>query len=99
MLLTEPEIDALVTKSKLINKYNKTIDNESAYEILTAKLEQAAQKNQEMQQSKTQAKAKPEPGFFDSPIVKQAGRTAASIITRSLLGALGMGGRSKKSIW
>lgn len=94
-VLNDGEMDALVAKSKLINKYNKTIDNESAYEILTAKLEAAAQKTQEMQQNKAPAKTKPEPGFFDNPLVKQAGRTATTIITRSLLGALGLGGRSK----
>ena len=45
--------------------------------------------------------AKKEEGFFDNPVVKQVGRTAASVITRSLLGALGLGGRStkKKSGW
>ena len=39
---------------------------------------------------------KQEPGFFDNPVVKQIGRTAANVITRSLLGALGLGGRSSK---
>ena len=40
--------------------------------------------------------AKKEESFFDNPTVKQVGRTAATIITRSLLGALGLGGRSSK---
>ena len=46
--------------------------------------------------------AKKEETFFDNPTVKQVGRTAASIITRSLLGALGLGGRTtrkKKTGW
>ena len=34
---------------------------------------------------------------LDSPVARQVGRTAASMITRSLLGALGLGGKSKKS--
>ncbi len=97
-VLSDAEIDALVSKSKLVAKYNQAVDNESAYEILTAKLEEAAEKTQ--QETTEQRPAKKEPGFFDNPIVKQAGRTAASIITRSLLGALGLGGRSKKkSLW
>ena len=41
-----------------------------------------------------QSRKQKEESFFDNPIVKQVGRTAASIITRSLLGALGLGGRS-----
>ena len=43
-ILNSMEIDALVSKSKLASKYNREINNESAYEILNAKLEEAAQK-------------------------------------------------------
>ncbi|MBC7588663.1 MAG: DUF853 family protein, partial [Chitinophagaceae bacterium] len=102
-ILNEAEIDALVAKSKLIKKYNEIIDTESAYEILTNKLEEAAKKTEDQQsQKQEEKKAKEEPGFFDSPILKQVGRTAANVITRSLLGALGLGGRSttrRKSLW
>jgi DNA helicase HerA-like ATPase len=93
-VLTDAEINAIVSKSKLVAKYNQPVDSKSAYEILTAKLEEAAEKTQEEEPEKRTTKK--EPGFFDNPIVKQAGRTAASIITRSLLGALGLGGRSRK---
>lgn len=96
-VLNETEIDALLKKSKLIDKYNEVIDSHSAYEILTAKLEDAAKKNAEETTKKVEEKAaKEEPGFFDNPVVKQVGRTAANIITRSLLGALGLGGRSSR---
>jgi DNA helicase HerA-like ATPase len=92
-ILSDAEIDAIVAKSKLVGKYNQVIDSQSAYEILTQKLEDAANKTAEVAGDK---KAKPEPGFFDNPIVKQVGRTAASVITRGLLGALGLGGRSNR---
>lgn len=110
-ILSDVEIDALISKSKLANKYNRIVDSESAYEILNEKLEEAAKRTQEQQEAKEQAKqdakeekAKPkEKSFFDNPTVKQVERTAASIITRSLLGALGLGGRStsrkRKSLW
>jgi len=94
-ILSDAEIDGLVAKSKLIAKYNQVIDSNSAFEILTQKLEDAAKKTEQDQQDKKPGK--PEPGFFDNPIVKQVGRTAASVITRGLLGALGLGGRSSKS--
>src|SRR6187401_2045439 len=42
-VLTEGEIELLVSKSKIASKYNKEVDSESAYEILTEKLEEAAQ--------------------------------------------------------
>lgn len=96
-ILSEEEIEALVNNSKLVNKYNRVIDSESAYEILNEKLEVAAEKSV----AKPQKKAAKEESIFDNPAMKQAQRTAASIITRSLLGALGIGGssRRKKNNW
>ena len=98
-VLTDTEIDQLVAGSKLAAKYAKEIDTVSAYEILTRKLEDAAA-------AALQADEKPagasggrttrESSFFDNPVVKQVGRTAASVITRSLLGALGLNGRSRR---
>jgi hypothetical protein len=102
-VLTESEIDSIVSKSRLVSKYNEPMDSQSAYEILNAKLEEAAAKTaalEEEEEEKQEKPAKKEVSFFDNPIVRSAGRTAATIITRSLLGALGLGGRTrKKSIW
>jgi DNA helicase HerA-like ATPase len=100
-VLTDAELNAIVNKSKLVAKYNQSIDSESAYEILTAKLQEAADRTQAQQQQVQQQKAqaqqqKSSGGFFQSSAVKQVERTAASIITRSLLGALGLGGKSKR---
>jgi len=94
-VLTDEEIDAITKKSKLVAKYNQIVDSDSAYEILTAKLEAAQAKSEEEAEQDVKTKStKKEESFFDNPVVKQVGRTAASIITRSLLGALGLGGRS-----
>jgi uncharacterized protein len=105
-ILNDTEINDLVSKSKLAKKYAETIDSQSAHEIITAKLEEAAEKTKAAEEEKAvvkeEKKAAKEQGFFDNPVVKQAGRTAANVITRSLLGALGLGGRStrkKKSGW
>jgi uncharacterized protein len=96
-VLSDTEIDTLVAKSKLVKKYAEEIDSQSAYEILTAKLEEAAKKTEEEKEDKDDDKKEEKGhGFFDNPTVKQIGRTAASVITRSLLGALGLGGRSKR---
>jgi DNA helicase HerA-like ATPase len=100
-VLTEAEVDELVSKSKLVRKYNTAVDSESAYEILKAKMEEAAQKTEVIVNNK---KEKEQPGMveqvLDNTIVKSALRTAATTLTRSLLGALGLGGRSrKKSSW
>jgi len=99
-ILTPAEIDQAIGKSKLVAKYSQEIDSQSAYEILTAKLQDAAKKT-----NQTQPGGKPEKStiekILDSSAAHQVERTAASVITRSLLGALGLGGRSssKKSGW
>lgn len=96
-ILTPAEIDSIVAKSKIIAKYNQAIDSESAYEILTAKLEAAA-KNSQDQNNNSGGKQEPSTiqKIFDSPIARTVERTAATMITRSLLGALGLGGKSKR---
>ena len=98
-VLSETEIDKLAAASKLVAKYNQVIDEDSAYEMLTEKLNEAAEISQQ-KTAKKPANAKEEKStveeVFDSPVMRQVGRTAASMITRSLLGALGLGGRSSR---
>lgn len=43
-ILTEGELGELYASSKLVRKYNETIDRESAYEILNEKIKQAEEK-------------------------------------------------------
>ena len=93
-VLTDAEIEALIAKSKIASKYNKIVDNESAYEILNKKLNEAAREDDEKKQRKKSAKG--DKGFFDDPIVKSMTRTAGNTIVRSLLGVLGLGGRSSR---
>ena len=99
-VLTDAEIDSIAGKSKLVAKYNKAIDSESAYEILTAKLEEAAE-NSAREEKATGKKAKEEKSTLekvaDNTIVKSMVRTAGNTIVRSLLGALGLGGRSRST--
>jgi DNA double-strand break repair helicase HerA and related ATPase len=98
-ILSDAELNGLISKSKLTAKYNQSIDSESAYEILNAKLQEAADKTRAQQKQKNATlKAQKETSIFDNPAIKQVERTAASVITRSLLGALGLGGRSKR-LW
>lgn len=95
-ILTDEEIKDLVDKSILVDKYSKTIDRESAYEILSEKLEQAKE-----EAPKRKARQQKE----DDTIIEQIGkntvvrsmmRTAGNMIVRSLLGSLGLGGKTKK---
>ncbi len=96
-ILTPGEIDGIVAKSKIVAKYNQVIDNESAYEILNAKLEEAAN-NSAQNTSGSGGKQQPSTieKILNSNVARQVERTAASVITRSLLGALGLGGRTRR---
>ena len=100
-ILTDAEIDSIVGKSKIATKYNQVINSQSAYEILTDKLNEAAERTEEIKKQKqdekeTRTTTKKEKGFFDDPVVKSMTRTAGNTIVRSLLGALGLGGRSRR---
>ncbi len=99
-ILSDMEIDALVSKSKIASKYNQVIDNVSAYEILTEKLEEASKKEGEQKQTEQKEEKKTtikkEKTVFDDPTIRSMTRTAGNTIIRSLLGVLGLGGRSRR---
>ncbi len=103
-ILTDGEINTIVSNSKIRAKYNEIVDTKSAYEILNQKINRSTEEEDSDTTNRTDNK-KEEKGtletILDSPITRQVGRTAASIITRSLLGVLGLGGttRRKKSSW
>ncbi len=97
-ILTDAEIGEIVNKSKLAAKYNQVIDSNSAYEMLTAKLQDAAA-NTAANAPVSQKTAKPEESTLEkianNTIVKSMMRTAGTTIVRSLLGSLGLGGKSR----
>ena len=97
-VLTDGEIDAIAAKSKLVAKYNQAIDSESAYEILTAKLTAAAEHDEDDNADKKSEKHEKSTleTIADNTIVKSMVRTAGNTIVRSLLGALGLGGRTTR---
>ena len=103
-ILSDDEVNSLVNKSRLAAKYNQVIDNVSAHEILTEKINLAEQRSEEIKQMQQQAKEEKkaagrqpkETSILDNPFVRSAGRTAATMITRSLLGVLGLGGTTRR---
>jgi uncharacterized protein len=72
-ILTENEIEEINLNSKLVKKYAEEIDRESAYEILTKKIEdisaEVAQKAEEKQEDK-------EPGMLET-----VGKSVTKIVT------------------
>lgn len=100
-VLTESEIDDLIQASRLIKKYNKTLDRESAHEILTEKIEAAKAEELQEQRKEEQEKAKKVVSrsrkekstmehIMSHPTTRQIGRTVARELTRGLLGILGI---------
>ena len=102
-VLTPAEINYIVRASSLIEKYNQQIDRESAYEILSKKI-QIAQEEQRQAELIKQGEAASRPTRQTSKrssgrkstlekaiddTTKTLGRTLAKEITRGLLGILG----------
>ncbi|MFB9077532.1 helicase HerA-like domain-containing protein [Flavobacterium procerum] len=58
-ILTNSEIDEINNKSKLVKKYSEEIDRESAYEMLTKKIDEATQTAAEQQAPSRSSKAEP----------------------------------------
>jgi uncharacterized protein len=107
-VLSENEITSITSKSKIATKYNTEIDSVSAYELLNEKMNEASGNEDtnedviEKSSSKKEEKSTLET-ILDNPMARQVGRTAAGILTRSLLGVLGLGGtttrRKKTNSW
>lgn len=71
-ILTETEIDALNAQSKLVKKYSETIDRESAYELLTQKINAA---QEQVTQAATEAKEEK----------TSSGPSTTEVVTKSVL--------------
>ena len=94
-ILNDAEMDDILRGSKIADKYNEIINRESAFEILTNKINGSETPKQAAKKTDN------EPSFMDkamkNPFVRTAGNTLIRAVTRGLLGALGLGG--KKKIW
>ena len=101
-VLSDAEIDAINSTSRIARYYNEIIDSESAHEILTQKMEAAALRDAAVLQDKENSKSKKEKGILDDPLVRSFARTAGNQIIRTVLGAIGISGgtrRRKKTGW
>ncbi|MCS6929694.1 MAG: DUF853 domain-containing protein [Saprospiraceae bacterium] len=98
-VLTSEELERIVAQSKLVRKYNQEIDRQSAYEILTEKI-QEVQERSPQKEIPSARPTRPEKSVFeqvlDSPVTRQIGTTIARELTRGLLGVLGVGGASSR---
>ena len=111
-VLTKKEIDNIIDNSVLVERYNKEVDRESAYEILNAKIEEAQKAEHQAKLKEEQEKAakttsrsrrgsRQEKSMLEkassNTAVRQIGRTVARELTRGLLGALGIRSTTRRS--
>ncbi|MNE84542.1 hypothetical protein D3C80_1814590 [compost metagenome] len=99
-VISPVEMDALVDNSALAREYNEEIDRDSAFEILSKKLEQVRNQQQAEEQAKQEAKeekkAASEKSFVEEAINSRAGQTIIREVTRGLLGVLGLTSTTRK---
>jgi len=107
-VLNKTEIKEILSRSKIVEKYNEVIDRESAYEILNGKIEefQEEEHQEKMKKQKSKSSSSKSSSRRKSTMEKvtgEMGRTVARELTRGLLGVLGIKTtrrrRSRKSSW
>lgn len=101
-VLSQQEINDLVSKSPLVKKYNEQIDRESAYEMLEAKILSAAKEKEQSEEkpSAQSGKTKEAPTMIESMLNNRTTKTVVNTVirevTRGLLGVLGLNGSSRR---
>ena len=90
----------MIKFAQIIYKYENRLDRESAYEVLSGKIEEAQEESRQEEYRKMQDKAAPQRSsrsekstiekVVNSTTTRQIGNTIAREITRGLLGVLGI---------
>ena len=97
-VLSEGEIQELLQQSQLVRIYNQEMDRESAFELLNKRMQEQSKDDADAGEKNTGKKTKEEAGTFEkllkSPVVRSMGVAVAGMVTRSLLGSLGLKTRS-----
>lgn len=110
-IITDAELTAITSASSLAKKYNEVMDRESAFELLTAKLEQAsiAEENakhaeeaakEQAKEEKQSTSGRQEKSTFEKVANSKVTQIVVKEVARGLLGVLGIKGtRSKKGLF
>ncbi len=93
--VTDGELLDTVNKSAIKSKYNAVVDRDSAYEMLSKKIEASAQAAAaEKEDNQSAKRQKDDPSLIEqigkSSVAKQIGREITRELTRGLLGILGI---------
>ena len=100
-IITDDEKDDIVSSSRIADKYNRQVDRESAYEMLTEKLNELDEEKQKIETDKEEEKTTPsgrkEKSFIREVAESSVTRTVVREVTRGLLGMLGIGGTKRRT--
>ncbi len=90
-VLTDQEVADLTSRSKLVAKYEQSVNKDSAYEMLTTRMEQTVV---EVGPSRKTKPVKEQPGMFETVMKSSAGRTFTNTLmregARAILGMFGL---------
>ena len=84
-ILSNSELNTVIKNSKLVGKYNETLDRESAYEILNEKIEKAEELAKKEEERPAQRTTRRRASTRQNPVIKVL--TSAAFI-RGVLGVL-----------
>ena len=100
-VLNNEDLNGIISSSALISKYNQSIDRESAYEMLTKKINPTNETQVTKEVAPKPGKQKEEKSTLEkvseNTMVRQVGRVVMKEVARGLLGVLGLGGSTRKS--
>lgn len=96
-IITEEEKDRLIRSSRLAEKYEEVIDRDSAYEMLTSKLEEASKAEEEEKSEETKPTGRQEKSTIEKIASHSLTRTVIREIARGILGVLGLSGTRRRS--
>lgn len=89
-VLSQNEIEKVIAASPLLAKYSEAFDRDSAHEMLSRKVQQAAvQREEEAAQKPGGRTTKPEPSTFEQVMKSPVTNTVIREVTRGILGILG----------
>jgi len=100
-IITDSEQQELASRSKIAGKYSSMADRESAYELLSAKLnelDEARKKEaEEKLEEKKEKSGRGEKSMFETVAESSVTKTVVRELTRGLLGMLGIGGTRRRT--
>ncbi len=100
-ILSDGEIQELMSSSQLSRVYSQTLDRSSASELLKQRMHTSEKEEADEQRDSSQVKGKKEPTTLEkmlkSPVVRSIGVAVAGTLARTLLGSLGLRTRTRST--